>query len=133
MGKIRDDFVAQVDQLKGHVSEKEYAEAIETLKRLGGDVGAFAALHAALIGVAGGATFGLAYVGAAMGPIAWGVTLVTAGSGIAFGYLFAAEKLNEWYEDLDSSNRAALAKVIAYGVTASRQLWRVWKWIAKSS
>ncbi|MFI0909456.1 hypothetical protein [Streptomyces abikoensis] len=131
MAELRDDIVRQVEQLKGHVTKKEYAEAVDRLKALGGEMGAFAAMHAALAGAAAGASAGIGWAMASMNPIGVCITF-TAGVGVVTtAYLFAADKLNDWYGELDTEDRVALTKVIAFGIAKSTLLLKMWKMISK--
>src|SRR6266849_11064046 len=131
MERLKRELVCQVDELKGRVSDREYAEAIRSLKALGGQVGAFAAMHAAFVAGLLGASVGLGAAMVSMGPIGVGLTFVTGVPTIGLGYLFAASQLNVWYDELGSADRAALTKTIAYGIGKSRLLWKAWKLLAR--
>jgi len=133
MQRLRRDLVDEVNRLKGHVSDQEYAEAIGSLKALGGQVGAFAAMHAALVAGALGGCVGLGFVMASTGPVGAAATFAVGVPSVVLGYLFAADQLNSWYDELDPANRAALTKVLAKGITTVRLLRTAWKWIARAA
>lgn len=131
MGKLRDDLRLQVEELRGAVGERDYLDAIATLKEIGGEVGAFAAMHAALVAGMAGSGAVLGYTAAFLNPFA-ATTVVIAGIGtVGLGYLFAADRLNRWYDELDSAHRQSLSRTIAYGIGKSRLLWRVWRILAR--
>jgi hypothetical protein len=133
MQRLRRDLVDEVNRLKGHVSDQEYAEAIGSLKALGGQVGAFAAMHAALVAGALGGLVGVSFVVASTGPVGGAAVAAVGGPAVVVGYLVAVDKLNSWYDELDPANRAALTKVLAKGITTVRVLRTAWKWMPRAA
>ena len=133
MQRLRRDLVDEVNRLKGHVSDQEYAEAIGSLKALGGQVGAVAAFHAALVALAVGGVAGLALLVASTGPVGGVAISAAGGTAVTVGYLFGAQQLNSWYDEMKPADRAALTKVLAKGITSVPMLWKAWKWIARAA
>lgn len=131
MSTIDSDIVAAVKELRGHVSAQRYAEAIETLKEDGGEIGAFAGMYAALVTAFLGGLVGTGALMATLSnPIAIGVVWVTGSAASILGVALGAEKINSMYESMDSTQRQAPTEALAFGIEQIWALGKFWKLIS---
>lgn len=112
MGKVREYFALRVERLKGRVTEREYMDAIEVLKAIGGEVGAYAAMRVALFGGLLGASAAVGYIGASMGPVALGLT---------FGWRFLVSHSAIFLPRISSIN-GTTSSILRAGPLCRRQL-----------